>query len=183
MTMDKKIIFLTAIVLTLFLIPLTGYADSGKFGLGVRGGLYKSNDADNMILYGGAQVRWKLFPAMSLEGTLDYRPSESYPNNRKITSYPLLVSALFYFMPGASFSPYVLGGVGWYYSKIEDSSGSSTAYTPGFHLGAGLDIPLNPNIVFNADLRYFFLNYGDQKVKDLNANGYIISAGVTFYLW
>jgi opacity protein-like surface antigen len=183
MTMSKRNIFLTAFVLTLFLIPLTGYADSGKFGLGVRGGLYKSNDADNMLLYGGAQVRWKLFPAMSLEGTLDYRASESYPNNRKITSYPLLVSALFYLMPGASFSPYVLGGVGWYYSKIEDSSGSSTAYTPGFHVGAGLDIPLNPNIVFNADLRYFFLNYGDQKVKDLNANGYIISAGLTFYLW
>ena len=80
-------------------------------------------------------------------------------------------------------SPYVLGGVAWYYSRIEDSAGSSTAYTPGFHAGAGLDIPLNPDIVFNADIRYFFLNYGDQKVKDLNANGYIISAGLTFYLW
>jgi opacity protein-like surface antigen len=183
MTMDKKFIFLTAIVLTLFLIPLTGYADSGKFGLGVRGGLYKSNDADSMILYGGVQARWKLFPGMSLEGTFDYRPSESYPGNRKITSTPILASALFYLMPGGKISPYLLGGVGWYYAKIEDSSGSNTTYTPGLHLGGGLDIPLDPNIVFNADIRYFFLDYGDQKVKNINTNGYIISAGVTFYLW
>ena len=181
--MNKKIIFLAAIVLSLFLTPLTGLADSGKFGVGVRGGLYKTNDADSMMLYGGAQVRWKIFPGMSIEGTLDYHASESYPNNRKITNYPLLVSALFYLMPDAKFSPYLLGGVGWYYSTIEDSTGSSTAYTPGFHLGVGLDIPLDPNIVFNADVRYYFLNYGDQKVKDLNANGYIVSAGLTFYLW
>jgi opacity protein-like surface antigen len=183
MTMDKKFIFLTAVVLTLFLIPLTVYADSGKIGLGVRGGLYKSTDADSMILYGGAQVRWKLFPGMSLEGTLDYRPSESYPNNRKITSIPLMATALFYFMPEAKLSPYLLGGVGWYYAKIEDSSGSSTAYTPGLHLGGGLDIPLDHNIVFNADVRYFFLDYGDGKLKGLSTNGYIFSAGVTFYLW
>ncbi len=181
--MDKKIILLLAVVLTLFLTPLTGYADGDKLGLGVRGGLYKSTDAESMILYGGAQVRWKLFPAMSVEGTIDYRPAESYPGNRKITSYPFLVSALFYLMPGANFSPYLLGGLGWYYSKIEDNSGSSTGYTPGFHVGAGLDIPLNPNLVFNADFRYFFLNYGDQKVDDLKTDGYIISAGLTFYLW
>jgi opacity protein-like surface antigen len=181
--MDKKFIFLTFVLLILFLAPLTGFVDSGKFGLGVRGGLYKSNDANSMILYGGIQARWKVFPAMSIEGTFDYHPSESYPNDKKITNYPILASALFYLIPGADFSPYVVGGVGWYFSKLEDSSGSSTSYTPGFHLGGGLDIPLNPNVVFNADIRYYFLNYSDQKVKDLNTNGFIISAGLTFYLW
>jgi opacity protein-like surface antigen len=120
---------------------------------------------------------------MSIERPVDYRATESYPNDRKITSYPFLVSALFYPMPGANFSLYILGGLGWYISKIEDSAGSSTAYTPGFQVGAGLDIPLNPNLVLNADLRYFLLNYGDQKVNDLKTNGFIISAGVTFYLW
>jgi hypothetical protein len=182
-TMDKKTVFLTAVVLTLFLIPLTGYADSEKIGLGVRAGLFKSNDADSMILYGGVQARWKVFPGMSLEGTLDYRPSEPYSNNRKITSTPILASALFYPMPGGKFSPYLLGGLGLYYAKIEDSAGSSTSFTPGFHLGGGIDIPLNPDIIFNADIRYFFLNYDDQKVKNLNTNGVIISAGLTFYLW
>lgn len=181
--MDKRFIVLTAILLALFLTPLTVSADSGKLGIGVRGGLYKSNDADNMLLYGGVQARWKIFPAMSIEGTFDYRPSESYSNNRKITNYPILASALFYLMPGAKVSPYVLGGVGWYYSKIEDSAGTNTTYTPGLHVGAGIDIPLSPDIVINTDFRYFFLNYGDQKVKDLNTDGYIISAGLTFYLW
>jgi opacity protein-like surface antigen len=181
--MTKKILLITAVVITLFLIPLTGFAESGKLGLGVRGGLYKSNDSTSTILYGGVQARWKVFPALSIEGAFDYRPSESYPDNRKVTSYPILVSALFYLMPGAKFSPYLLGGVGWYYSKIEDNEGSSTTYTPGLHLGGGLDIPLSHDVTFNADIRYFFMNYGDQKVKDLNMDGYIISAGLTFYLW
>ena len=181
--MDKKIIFWTVLLLVLFLVPLTGYSDSGKFGLGARGGLYKSTDADGSKLYGGIQARWKLSPSLSFEGAFEYRPTESYPNNRKITSYPLLASALFHLMPGAKFSPYLLGGLGWYYSKIEDSTGSNTTYTPGLHLGGGLDIPLNPDISFNADIRYYFLNYGDQKVSDLKTDGYIISVGFTFYLW
>ena len=71
----------------------------------------------------------------------------------------------------------------WYFLKIEDNSGSSTRFTLGWHLGGGIDFPLNPDVVFNADIRYYFLNYGDDKVKDLNMDGYIISAGLTFYLW
>ncbi len=180
--MNKKIVLLSAIIISLFLIPLTGNAE-GKFGLGPRAGLVKSNDASGLSLFGGGQIRWKIFPAMSLEGTFDYRAEESYSNNRKINTFPILTSALFYPVPGAKISPYFLGGVGWYFSKIEDSSGSSTWFTPGLHLGGGLDFPLNPNLVFNVDIRYYFLNYGDDRVKNLNTDGFIISAGLTFYLW
>ena len=86
-------------------------------------------------------------------------------------------------MPGANFSPYLLGGVGWYFSKIEDRSGSSTWFTPGLHLGGGIDLPLNPSVVFNADIRYYFLRYSDDRAKNLNTDGFLISAGLTFYLW
>lgn len=182
--MNKKIIFAVFILVGFFLYPLMGNtAEMGKFGVGVRGGWYKSNDADDGKLYGGLQVRWKVFPALAIEGAVDYRPEESYPDNRKITSYPVLVSALFYPIPGAAVSPYLLGGVGWYYSKLEDSQGTTRSNDFGAHLGGGLDIPIAPSVVFNADLRYYFLNFEDQKVKDLNANGYIISAGLTFYFW
>lgn len=173
--------FLTAFVLCL--IPLVVYADAGKFGIGARAGLYKSADAEGSKLYGGIQARWRIFQALSVEGSIDYRGKEDYPGNKKITSYPLLATVLFYPMPDAKYSPYLLGGLGWYYSKVEDASGSNTDHTPGLHVGAGLDIPLSPEITFNADFRYYFLNYSDQRVKDLKTNGYIISAGVTFYLW
>jgi opacity protein-like surface antigen len=181
--MNKKYFLLVAVVLALFLIPLTGFADNGKFGLGGHVGINQSNDAQSTLLYAGIHARWNLFPALSIEGAFDYRPSESYPNNKKVTNYPILVSALFYLIPGAKFSPYLLGGIGWYYSQIEDSAGTNTTYTPGLHLGAGLDIPINPDVVFHADIRYFFLEYGDQKVKNLDTNGYMINAGLTFYLW
>lgn len=182
--MNKKIIISIFILMGLFLYPLAGQADDwGKFGLGLRGGWYKANDGDDGKLHGGLQARWKIFPALAIEGSADYRAEESYPNNRKITSYPVLVSALFYLIPGAPVSPYLLGGVGWYYSKLEDSQGSTWSSDIGYHLGGGLDIPLSRNIVFNADLRYYFLDVGDQKVKDLKTDGYIVSAGLTFYFW
>lgn len=181
--MNKKNIIFSIILIGLFLFPLMGNADSGRFGLGFRGGWYKANDADDGKIYGGLQARWKIFPALAIEGSADYRTEETYPNNRKITSYPVLVSALFYLIPRARVSPYLLGGVGWYYSKLEDNQGTTWSNDFGAHLGAGLDIPIAPNVVFNADFRYYFLNFGDQKVKDLKTDGYIISAGLTFYLW
>jgi opacity protein-like surface antigen len=182
--MKKKTVILLFFLLGLFLYPVVGHtADGGSFGLGVRGGWYKSQDADNGKIYGGLQARWKILPALALEGLADYHPEQSFPGERKVTSYPVLVSALFYLIPGARVSPYLLGGVGWYYSKVEDKQGSTWTSDFGAHLGGGLDIPLSSRVVFNGDLRYYFLSYNDQKVKDLQANGYIVSAGLTFYLW
>jgi opacity protein-like surface antigen len=182
--MKKKIIMFTFILIGLLLYPLMGSADEmGKFGLGFRGGWYKSNDADDGKLYGGFQARWRIFPALAIEGSIDYRTEESFPNNRKITNYPVLVSALFYLIPGAKVSPYLLGGVGWYYSELKDNLGTTYSNDFGAHVGGGLDIPLAPQVVFNADLRYYFLNFDNVKVKDLETNGYIISAGLTFYFW
>ncbi len=181
--MNKKIFFAVVAIFSLWIVPLAFGAEGGKVGLGARMGLYKSNDAEGHKFYGGVQARWRFFPALSLEGSIDYRAQESYPGGRKITSYPILASALFYPMPDAKASPYLLAGLGWYYSKVEDQSGSNTTHTPGMHVGAGLDIPLSPLMVLNADFRYYFLDFTDQKVQDLKTNGYIISVGLTFYLW
>jgi hypothetical protein len=182
--MKKKMVIFTLFLLGLVFYPIISHAEgAGSFGLGFRGGWYKAQDANDGTVYGGFQARWKLFPALAIEGLVDYHTEQSFPGNRKVTSYPVLVSALFYLIPGAQVSPYLLGGVGWYYSNVEDGQGSVWTNDFGAHLGGGVDIPLSPTIVLNADLRYYFLNFTDQKVKDLQANGYIVSVGLTFYLW
>jgi opacity protein-like surface antigen len=181
---SKKMMVFGVLLLGLVLYPLAGHSqEGGKFGIGIRGGWYKAADADDGKIYGGIQARWKIFPALALEGLVDYHPEESFPDHRKISSYPVLVSALFYPIPGARVSPYLLGGVGWYYSKVEDRFGSTWTNDFGAHFGGGLDIPLTPGITFNADIRYYFLNIDDQKVSDLKTDGYIVSAGLTFYFW
>lgn len=182
--MKKKMVILTIFFLSLVFYPVISHAEEvGSFGLGFRGGWYKAQDANDGTVYGGLQARLKLFPALAIEGLVDYHPEQSFPGNRKVTSYPVLVSALFYLIPGAQVSPYLLGGAGWYYSKVEDSQGSAWTNDFGAHVGGGVDIPLSSKIVLNADLRYYFLNLSDQKVKDLQANGYIASLGITFYFW
>ena len=50
-------------------------------------------------------------------------------------------------------------------------------------MGGSLVFFLTSILVFNAGIGYYFMDYGDQKVKDLNRDGVIISAGLTFYLW
>lgn len=182
--MKKKMVILILFLLGLVFYPVVSQAEgAGSFGLGFRGGWYKAQDANDGKVYGGLQARLKLFPALAIEGLVDYHPEQSFPGNRKVTSYPVLVSALFYLIPGAKVSPYLLGGVGWYYSKVEDSQGSTWTNDFGAHVGGGVDIPLSSKIVLNADLRYYFLDFNDQKVKDLEANGYIASVGITFYFW
>jgi opacity protein-like surface antigen len=182
--MSKKIIISIFFLIGLLLVPLASNAEElGKFGVGFRGGWYKSNDADEGKLYGGFQARWRIFPALAIEGSIDYRTEETYPYNRKITNYPVLVTALFYLIPGAQISPYLLGGVGWYFSELKDDYGTNNFNEFGAHAGGGVDIPITPNIVFNTDIRYYFLNFDNIRVKDLEADGYIITAGLTFYLW
>ena len=93
-------VILTGLLLGLFLYPLVGQAnDGGKFGVGVRGGWYKVQDASDGKLYGGLQARWKLFPALAIEGLVDYRPEEPF---LEIERLPV---TRFWFPPCSTSSP------------------------------------------------------------------------------
>lgn len=55
-----------------------------------------------------------------------------------------------------SFSPYLLGGFGFYMPQIKDSDArtSEAKYTFGFNLGGGIDLRLNNNIITGLMAQY-----------------------------
>lgn len=169
-----------------FFFAIDAWAESskgivGKFGIGPRAGYYKSNDADEGNLYFGAQARARLTPNLGIEGAIDYRKEEFENGNIVSKSYPILVSGLLYLLPESSFSLYVVGGAGWYYTSVEIKGvGDETSSDFGYHLGGGVDIPIARTAVLNFDIRYNFLDIS-VKDKDIDYKGWIGTGGLTFY--
>ena len=156
-----KIRMVVLLLVCLLILPELSNALT-LFGVGPRGGYYKSKDADSGRLFVGAAARFKL-ASLGFEGAIDYR-SEEYSVagfNMKATAWPVTASILFYPLPIV----YAVAGFGWYNTTLEFSSDlfsinipSETAQETGYHFGAGAEIPFG-SVTFAADIRYVFLEY------------------------
>lgn len=146
-------------------------ADSGigdnMFSIGPRMTLSTPKDADSGQWSAGAQARLHLSPSMGLEGSIDYR-SNIFFNLTTVKTYPVQLSLLAYLMPSAVMSPYLLGGVGFYYTQVAGPFNfSNTNYRFGLHAGAGLELMLNEALSLDGSYRYVFLE--NVASKDVNA--------------
>ena len=121
-------------------------------------------DADlDSVRFVGGQIRL-LGNRFGFEVSLDHRSESSELLNEKVTETPIQASLLLR-MRGGSFSPFLLGGPGWYRRKVEaldgpgDLSVSSTEF--GWHAGIGLEVLPNRHIGIHGDYRYTFLDFDD----------------------
>jgi Outer membrane protein beta-barrel domain len=119
-------------------------------------------DVDALRFFGG-QVRL-LSQRFGFEVSLD-RHSESFELlNQKVTETPIQASLLMR-LAGGRFSPFLLGGPGWYRRKVEaldgpgDLSVSTTEF--GWHAGGGLEILPSRHFGIHGDYRYTFLDFND----------------------
>lgn len=199
----KQFLIWTAIFL---ILPQLGWAEddgriSNSFGIGPRAGYYKSKDADQGAWYGGVQARLRLGPIFGLEAAADYRSKETFsvssPGfNGEIhqRSYPLTGSLLVFLPILPHFSPYLVGGGGWYYTKIDFSKDlealgfkDKTERPFGWHLGGGLELPITAHVAINADIRYIFMDtkFGESGTTRLdenrNADGWVGTGALMFY--
>jgi opacity protein-like surface antigen len=90
--------------------------------------------------------------------------------NEKVTETPVQASLLMR-LAGGSFSPYLLGGPGWYTRKVEliDDPGDASVSTRefGWHAGGGLEIRLGKHAGIHGDYRYTFLDFnGDDDEEE-----------------
>ena len=141
----NKFITLTAILLYL---PMLVFAEgmgvgNNVFSLGSRTIYSMPKDADVGQWSAGVQARLHLSLGLGLEASMDSR-SNSFNNLTTIKTWPFQVSLLAYLFPGAVFSPYLLGGAGWYYTQVDGPfSFNHTDSRFGMHAGAGLEFMLN----------------------------------------
>jgi opacity protein-like surface antigen len=163
-------------------------ATQSSIGIGPQIGYQQSGDADAGRFMFGAFIRAKLSMAFALDASVNYR-TEDY-GFIEVTSWPVLVSALVYPFPAV----YGIAGVGWHFSTIgynntrfEDDLADRTSNPFGFHLGAGVEVPLAETVKLFGDIKYIFLDYDlddveDVQLGDLNSNFYLINVGVAFGL-
>ena len=151
-----------------FLIGSTATCDAqSAFGLGARLSMVRADihsEADAVRFLGG-QMRARMSPHSGLEVSLDVRSERDQTLTRKVRDMPLQASLLFFPVAGP-FSPYLLGGPGWYSHRIETLAGddvidSETTRKFGWHAGFGAELRLGNHAGVHADYRYTFLHFGD----------------------
>lgn len=173
-----------ALVLGLAAPAWAGLAGLPGFGLGVHGGAFDARDAENAEPFGGVHGRLRLLPSLAIEGALDVRDAE-FEDDVRILLVPVQVSALVYLIPAGPVQLYVLGGVGFYFLHVDpEGEPSRTEEELGYHVGAGVDVPFSPSSwVFHVDFRYYALaeNVEGRRVRDLEADGWQLRAGLTYY--
>lgn len=190
------------LVLPLFIFLMTPYisysqtassdaAIKNTLGLGPRLGYYKAADADEGNFYLGLQSRLRLGPVLGLEGSVEYRAGQEYSfagQSVKTSFVPVTASAMFFIPVNRNFAPYGVAGLGAYYT-IYDYEGTFTnenedEFNFGYHLGFGVEFPLNSNVALNLDYRYLFLNPDENEASTQNADysGNVFTGGLMFYL-
>jgi len=184
------------VLMTAMAMTAPAAARAQGFGVGVRMAMIRGDvEADPSATaqrFIGGQIRARLSPRTGIEVSLDTRSQTNDDQTRRVKDYPLQASLLL-FPIHSTFSPFVLGGVGWYTHKLETlSNGSVTESTStrkrGYHAGFGAELFAGRHVGVHGDYRYTFIHFGDSQSSSGLFNslrpsygGSMWTAGVTLY--
>lgn len=135
--------------------------------VGPRASYCTPKDADSGQWAPGVQARVHLTPDLGLEASIDYLKNDFGPLTT-VKTIPLQGSLLAYINPGEIVKPFVLGGVGWYYTMVDGPFGySNSASRFGLHAGLGLEIIMNKSLFLSGTYRHVWLK--DVASKDASS--------------
>ncbi len=145
-------------------------ASAQGLGVGARmAWITADTDADvDSVRFTGGQIRL-LSSHWGVEVSMDRHSESSELFNQKVTETPIQLSLLLR-MGGDKFSPFLLGGRGWYRRKVELLEGPDEpdveSTESGWHAGGGLEIRPGRHFGIHGDYRYTFLEFGDDDDDD-----------------
>ncbi|MDD5303100.1 MAG: porin family protein [Elusimicrobia bacterium] len=148
---------------------------------GGRAAYYRPKDADKGTLNGGAQLRLHITSVIAVEGSADYRQNKY--GGTTVDIVPVQASLMLYLAPNFVASPYILGGVGWYYTHIQ---GDGTTHRYGPHAGAGLEVALARHWTIDGSYRYLWTQSLNAPTtaspagKDFSDHGFMLTAGLNY---
>jgi opacity protein-like surface antigen len=157
-----------------------------SFSIGPAAGYLRTRGADRGTWFGGVQARLHFARIFAAEASITFHQNRYENGDVVVTQYPVQLTAFLYPFPEGPFRPYFLGGVGWYYTRIDYKDGFSsisdkTEHIFGEHLGAGAELMLSPRSSLDLDLRYIFLNPTNDQVIHREFNYWQITLGLNFY--
>lgn len=142
--------------------------------------------ADNGDWMGGAQLRVYLAKFFAVEGSADYRQQHYNGSSTTADIYPVQASALLYLLPNSRLSPFLLGGVGWYFTHTQGPDGfSDTQNRFGSHIGGGLQMFLSRHWSIDATYRYIFTDriktFSNGANESISGDGHMVTGGLNFH--
>jgi opacity protein-like surface antigen len=182
------------VVLVALLAMPEAAAAQGAFGIGGRLSWVHRDVTleEDSTRFTGGQIRARLSPKTAFELSLDIHSETNELETARVREYPIQASLLLYPVRSV-FSPYFLGGAGWYSQKFEvlagDETSSETVRDFGWHAGFGAELKLGGHAGVHGDYRYTFLNFGDDDDEDEGILGRVLpgykgsmwTAGFTVY--
>lgn len=184
----KKCLLILSVALLLVSVDAFGQGSPVSAYIGPHLGIQKSKNSDKANYLGGATLRLRLMPALAAETSIAYRQQKYNDGEVTIRDWPVQVTGLLYLLP------ILYGGLGggWYnttfdYAQSLNDTGvkDETTRDFGWHVVAGIELPLSPKTHVYGDVRYVFLNYDLKDVPEAVINGtdanfYSISVGILF---
>jgi len=174
---------------------------SNTIGFGAQVGYHNANDADGGSAYLGFLTRIRISSIVGLEGTVGYQTIEQYtfPSptgedlNAKVHSIPITASLILYLPSAPNFRPYVVGEICGHYVILDfsqylndNSVSDSEKMRFGYHLGFGLELPINDHLALHGDYRYLFVDKTFEQELQYDFSGtkfhaYQIAGGFVVY--
>ncbi len=156
-------------------------------GIGPQMGYFKTSDADQGNFTGGAVIRMPLSPALSLEGSINYRQEEFLDEQVTVKNWPLMVTGLFYPLPIV----YGAAGAGWYNTTIDydqdllgiNAPEDETKQKFGWHFGGGVELPFGTGSTLFGDIRYVFIDYNFDEIpgsSEISSDFVVMQLGLVF---
>ena len=156
------------------------------FAIGPFGGFLEAKDADEGTWFAGLGARLYFLRFLAAEASVSFHKSEFNNGDTDIWQIPVQLSALLIILPSLPIRPYIGGGVGWYYTKIENSGtlsafGDDTTNWFGGHVMAGAELRASRGFILFADFRYIFVNpESDIERQSGNPDYWQITFGLLF---
>lgn len=148
-------------------------AQGQSFGIGGRISFIRADvddeETESQRFFGG-QIRARVSPRSALELSLDLHTETDPTETVRVRQLPIQASLLLYPVRSV-FSPYVLGGAGWYSTRVELLAGDETVTSEttrefGWHAGIGAELRMGPHAGLHGDYRFTFLDFGDDDDED-----------------
>ncbi|HTI37398.1 MAG TPA: outer membrane beta-barrel protein [Vicinamibacterales bacterium] len=168
----------------------TSASAQGAFGIGGRMAMLRADAATNTNSqrFWGGQIRARMSRRTAFELSFDRHRENSGDLTQRIIDSPLQATVMLYPVR-STFSPYFLGGFGWYTHKVQDLTGDQTTdivstRRTGYHAGFGAEILAGKHVGIHGDYRYTFIHFGgDSAVGHLipSYDSSMWTAGATFY--
>jgi hypothetical protein len=144
------------------------------FAIGPFGGFLEQKDADDGTWFAGLGARLYFLRFLAVEASVSFHRSDFNNGDTEVWQIPVQLSALLIILPSLPIRPYVGGGVGWYYTRIENSGplsvfGDDTSNWFGGHVIAGGEIRASRGFILFADFRYIWVN-PDSNIENRTGN-------------